>query len=225
MSKISNNLKEVQTKIRAAASQWNVDEKNIHLIAVSKVQPDDKIDAMLATGHRVYGENRVQEAQKRWTARRSKFDDLRLHLIGPLQTNKAADAVALFDEIHTVDRPKLVKALVKEMKAQDKKLICYIQVNTGEEDQKAGVLPNGLKDLLDCCNDEGLEVAGLMCIPPVDEPPAHHFALLQKLAQENGLTALSIGMSGDFEKAVPFLINGGAVFIRVGTSLFGARDY
>ena len=191
------------------------------LVAVSKRQPDDRIDAVLAAGHRLFGENRVQEAQQRWTERRREHPDLTLHLIGPLQTNKVAEAVALFDVIEVVDRPKLALALAREMARQDRRLSCYIQVNTGEEPQKSGILPDEADDFIAFCRDEcGLDIVGLMCIPPQDEEPAMHFALLRGIAARNGLAGLSMGMSGDFEEAVAF----GATSVRVGSAIFGARD-
>lgn len=224
MNDIANNLETVRKKITKTCKAWDVNDGDVQLIAVSKKQPSEKIDGMLQAGHRVFGENRVQEAGERWTERKENYIDLDLHLIGPLQTNKVKDAVALFNYIHTVDRPKLVKALVKEMKVQGKKPVCFIQVNTGEEDQKAGILPHDFKALWDCCEQEGLEISGLMCIPPFDEPSTHHFALLRKIAEEHGIKDLSIGMSGDYEKAIPLVIEGGKVFVRVGTALFGARQ-
>ncbi|MDA1153096.1 MAG: YggS family pyridoxal phosphate-dependent enzyme, partial [Proteobacteria bacterium] len=189
--------------------------------AVSKRQPDDRIDAALVAGQRVYGENRVQEAQTRWAHRRNHHKDLRLHLIGPLQTNKAGDAVALFDVIEVVDRPKLAKALGDEMIRQNRQLECYVQVNTGEEAQKSGIAPDDADDFIAYCRDEvGLNLTGLMCIPPVDEEAAMHFALLNIIAKRNGLAKLSMGMSDDFEDAIAF----GASAVRVGSAIFGARD-
>jgi len=222
---MSENLKSVEKKINKACGQWNIERDQVNLIAVSKKQPDEKIDAMIEAGHRVYGENRVQDAHARWDERVKEHSNLELHLIGPLQTNKVREAVQLFDAIHTVDRPKLVRALVKEMTAQNKQLECYIQVNIGEEDQKSGVLPDDFAALYAVCKEEGLSIKGLMCIPPVDEPPAHHFALLRKIAEVHGLEDLSIGMSGDFEKAIPFAQENGKLYIRVGSALFGAREY
>lgn len=223
MNNIQKNLDDVKAKITKAcvrAKQIVRDINDVNLIAVSKKQPIEKIHAMLEAGHRLYGENRVQEAQGRWGDLRGKYPDLKLHLIGPLQTNKAADAVALFDVIETVDREKLVTALAGEMKKQGRNLPCFIQVNTGEEEQKAGIIPQDLPKFLNFCRDEGLNIMGLMCIPPVAEPPALHFAFLKKLADENGLSELSMGMSDDFERAIPL----GATYIRVGTALFGARQ-
>ena len=191
------------------------------LVAVSKRQPDDRIEAALVAGHRVFGENRVQEAQERWTLRLDIYPELRLHLIGPLQTNKSADAVALFDVIEVVDRPKLARSLSAEMARQGRHLPCYVQVNTGEEDQKSGIWPEEADDFIAFCRDEcGLDIAGLMCIPPVDEEPAMHFALLRTIAERNGLSGLSMGMSGDYEEAVRF----GATSVRVGSAIFGSRD-
>ena len=191
------------------------------LVAVSKRQPDGRIEAALMAGHRVFGENRVQEAQRRWAERRGRYTDLKLHLIGPLQTNKAADAVALFDVIEVVDRPKLARSLSTEMARQGRHLPCYVQVNTGEEDQKSGILPDEADSFIGFCREEcGLDIAGLMCIPPVDEEPAMHFALLRTIAERNGLPGLSMGMSGDYEEAVRF----GATSVRVGSAIFGSRD-
>ncbi|MCA8899682.1 MAG: YggS family pyridoxal phosphate-dependent enzyme [Hyphomonas sp.] len=190
------------------------------LVAVTKTQPDEAIDAILATGQRVFGENRVQEAKARWADRRSDWPDLELHLIGPLQTNKADEAVALFDMIETVDRPKLVHALAKAMEKAGRRLPVLIQVNTGEEPQKAGIAPQDLPSLLQEAREAGLDVRGLMCIPPADEPAGPHFALLAKLAREAGLSVLSMGMSGDYVTAARF----GSTHVRVGTALFGARS-
>ena len=191
------------------------------LVAVSKRQPDDRINAALDAGHRVFGENRVQEALQRWSERRAIHDDLRLHLIGALQTNKVAEAVALFDVIEVIDRPKLARALAAEMQTANRQLDCYIQVNTGKEAQKSGVMPDDLDTLLDICRGEcRLRITGLMCIPPVEEEPAMHFALLRSMAERHGLAELSMGMSGDFEDAIAL----GATSVRVGSAIFGARD-
>ena len=191
------------------------------LVAVTKTQPDEAIEEILATGQRVFGENRVQEAEARWAGRRSAYPDLELHLIGPLQTNKAELAVRLFDMIETLDRPKLADALAKAMEKVGRALPVLIQVNTGEEPQKAGVIPSELKQLLQYARDKGLDVQGLMCIPPVDEPAGPHFALLAKLAKEAGLPILSMGMSSDYVTAARF----GSTHVRVGSALFGPRDY
>lgn len=190
------------------------------LIAVSKQQPDHKINAALDAGLRIFGENRVQEAISRWSDRRARYPDLQLHLIGPLQTNKTADAVALFDCIHTLDREKLAIALKDEMTKQGRHLPCFIQVNTGNEPQKSGILLPDLDNFFDVCTRvHGLNVQGLMCIPPVDEPPSLHFALLADQAKKLGLSALSMGMSGDYAKALQY----GATHIRLGTAIFGER--
>ena len=221
---IADNLAGIQSKITAAAAAYRGQTgmaKPVTLVAVSKRQPDDRIDAALAAGQRVFGENRVQEAQGRWAHRRDLHADLTLHLIGPLQTNKVSDAVALFDVIEVVDRPKLAKALGDEMIRQNRQLDCYIQVNTGEEAQKSGIAPGDADDFIAYCRDEvGLSITGLMCIPPVDEEAAMHFALLQTIAARNGLATLSMGMSDDFEEAIAF----GASAVRVGSAIFGARD-
>lgn len=216
---IAANLAATWQKIAASCTPGRADRPV--LVAVSKRQPDDRIDAALAAGHRVFGENRVQEAQQRWSGRRADVPDLTLHLIGPLQTNKAADAVALFDVIEIVDRPKLARALAGEMARQGRQLPCYIQVNTGEEPQKSGIMPAEADDFIAFCRDEcGLNIVGLMCIPPQGEEAAMHFALLRTIAARNGLSGLSMGMSGDFEEAVGF----GATSVRVGSAIFGARD-
>lgn len=191
-----------------------------HLIAVSKVQPETRIDAALTAGHRIFGENRVQEAQTRWAHRREVHPGLRLHLIGPLQSNKAAEAVALFDVIETLDRPKLARVLAEEMARSDRRPEVLIQVNTGEEPQKSGVVPGELDALLALArNEHDLEISGLMCIPPADEPAAPHFALLAKLARERGLPTVSMGMSADYRLAAAL----GATQVRVGTAFFGER--
>ncbi len=217
---VADNLIQIYEQIEKAAQSAGRNPANTHLVAVSKKQPAERIQAALDTGHRLFGENRVQEAQEHWAALKSQYPDLKLHLIGPLQTNKVREAVGLFDVIETVDRPKLAKALAKEMEKQGRKLPCFIQVNTGEEPQKAGILPADLPAFLALCREEcGLEIGGLMCIPPMDEPPALHFAFLAKLAQENGLQDLSMGMSADFEKAISL----GATHIRIGTGVFGNR--
>lgn len=219
-SQIKANLENIQSAIHKQAQLFGRAEKDINLVAVSKVQPIERVQAMLDCGHRLYGENRVQEAQERWGDLKEKYSDIKLHLIGPLQTNKVKEAVALFDVIETVDREKLVASLSKEMKRQNKNIPCFIQVNTGGEEQKAGIAPKELKNFLSFCRGEGLSILGLMCIPPVDEPPALHFSFLKKLAAENNLKDLSMGMSSDFEKAIAL----GATYVRVGTALFGVRE-
>lgn len=220
---VSENLLTINALIQTAAADAGRDAANVQLVAVSKKQPDARLQEALDAGQRVFGENRVQEAQQHWAARRDSGDypDLKLHLVGPLQTNKVKDAVALFDVIETLDREKLARALAKEMEKQGRALPCFIQVNTGAEEQKSGIAPEALEDFYAFCTGEcGLNVIGLMCIPPADEPPALHFALLQKWAGVLGLKDLSMGMSGDFEKAIPL----GATYIRVGTGVFGARE-
>lgn len=223
-SKLSDDaarrLSETRERIAAAAKSVGRDPGEITVIAVSKTFDADAIRPVLAVGHRQFGENRVQEAQRKWPELKAEYPDLTLHLIGPLQSNKAREAVALFDAIHTVDRPKIARAIAAEMEKQDRRPQLFIQVNTGEETQKAGVLAADAGELLALCRDElGLDIAGLMCIPPVDEEPAIHFAFLSKLAGELGLTDLSMGMSGDFETAVEL----GATYVRVGSAIFGAR--
>ena len=223
-SVIANNLDSIRYKIAAAEQAYKTQtglDRPITLVAVSKRQSDDRIDAALAAGQNVFGENRVQEAQGRWMPRSDRHADLTLHLIGPLQTNKVADAVALFDVIEVVDRPKLAKALGNEMIRQNRQLECYIQVNTGKEAQKSGIAPEDADDFIAYCRDEArLNITGLMCIPPVDEEAAMHFALLQTIAKRNDLSILSMGMSDDFEEAIAF----GATAVRLGSAVFGARD-
>ena len=217
---MTNSNRRILEKLSKAANQADRDETNIKLIAVSKQQPEERIENSLASGQRVFGENRVQEAFQRWQLRKSVYPDLELHLIGPLQSNKAADAVALFDVIHTVDRPKIALVLSQEMASAQRSIPCFIQVNTGEEEQKAGILPHDLETFLSFCRKEAaLQIVGLMCIPPIDEEPALHFALLKTLADKNDLSELSMGMSADFETAILF----GATHIRVGSAFFGLR--
>lgn len=211
---------EILERLAAAAKEAGRAPSAVNLVAVSKKQPDDRVDAMLAAGQRVFGENRVQEAQMRWTERRSRHDDLELRLIGPLQTNKADDAVALFDVIETLDRDKLAGALSRSIDKLGRTPRLYVQVNTGEEPQKAGVAPREAAAFITRCRDiHGLAIEGLMCIPPVEEPAAPHFALLVRLAGEVGVDRLSMGMSSDFELAARL----GATSVRVGSALFGER--
>lgn len=219
MNSVSENLQIVHDKIARVACDYGRNPATVQLIAVSKQQPADKIMAALAAGQRVFGENRVQEAQQHWRDLKTTYPDLVLHLIGPLQTNKVREAVRLFDVIETVDRADLVRALAQEMKKQGRTIPCFVQVNTGAEEQKAGILPEDLSALLSLCRDEGLEISGLMCIPPVTEPPSLHFAFLRQLANAHHLANLSMGMTADFEKAVAL----GATYVRVGTALFGER--
>jgi len=216
---ISENITAITTALAKAAEMANC-SLQVELVAVSKQQPDERIDAALEAGQRVFGENRVQEAMGRWAHRRADYPDVILHLIGPLQTNKAADAVALFDVIEVLDREKLASALAKEMQRQNRHLPCLVQVNTGEEDQKSGIFPNEAVAFAHHCRDHyGLNITGMMCIPPADEEPSMHFALLAKLAKEAGLTTLSMGMSGDYLEAIKF----GATSVRVGSAIFGER--
>jgi pyridoxal phosphate enzyme (YggS family) len=219
---IADNLDTVRKAIAGAAAAAERDAAAVTLIAVGKVQPTERVEAALMAGQRVFGENRVQEAKGKWPAFRARYPNVELHLIGPLQTNKVREAVELFDVIQTVDRPKLARELAKEMEKQGRRLACYIQVNTGEEEQKAGIAPAEADAFIAECRDTlGLTVAGLMCIPPVEDNPALHFAMLREIAKRNGLTDLSMGMSGDYEVAVEL----GATHVRVGTAIFGARDY
>ncbi len=216
---VAANLAAVKDEIAKAARAAGRDPAAVTLVAVSKTHEGPRILPALEAGHRVFGENRVQEAQGKWPALRERFGDIALHLIGPLQTNKAAEAVALFDVIETVDRPRLVAALAKEIARQDRHPACFVQVNTGEEPQKAGCLPEETDALVAQARAAGLDVVGLMCIPPVEEEPSHHFALLAQIARRNDLGQLSMGMSGDFAVAVTF----GATHVRVGTAIFGHR--
>ena len=215
-----DRLAKVRQHIAAAARAVGRDPASITLVAVSKTHGADRVRELLDVGQRVFGENRVQEAEEKFPALKAEYPDLKLHLIGPLQTNKAREAVALFDVIQSVDRERLAATLAKEMTRADRRPDCYIQVNTGEEPQKAGVLPAELDAFVASCRDmHKLPVVGLMCIPPVDEEPALHFALLAKMAARNGLAAISMGMSADYETAIRL----GATHVRVGTALFGHR--
>jgi len=220
-TEVAANLAEVRARIAATAGEAGRDPDTVTLIAVGKVQPLERVEAALLAGQRVFGENRVQEAQGKWPGLRERFAGVELHLIGPLQTNKVRDAVALFDVIQTVDRPKLAAELAREMDRQGRRPECYIQINTGEEAQKAGIVPAEADAFIEVCRSgHGLPVVGLMCIPPVDDDPSLHFALLRELAKRHGLERLSMGMSGDYEAAVAL----GATHVRVGTAIFGARD-
>ncbi|KIC40737.1 pyridoxal phosphate biosynthesis protein [Ruegeria sp. ANG-R] len=213
------SLQDITDRIAKAESAAGRADGSVQLIAVSKVQPNDRVEAVLQQGHRCFGENRVQEAVGKWPAFRERFPDVDLHLIGPLQTNKARQAIELCDAIHSVDRPKLAKTLARLAQEMGKCPELFIQVNTGEEDQKAGVLPEDADAFITECRGLDLPVRGLMCIPPVEEEPALHFALLAKIAERNGLDGLSMGMSGDFESAIAL----GATHVRVGSAIFGAR--
>jgi PLP dependent protein len=205
--------------IRSAIAAVSAD---VTLVAVSKTYNAEHIRPVLQAGHRVFGENRVQEAQQKWPILRQQYDGLELHLIGPLQSNKAAEAVALFDVIQTIDRPKIAESIASEIRKQAKPVHLYVQVNTGREPQKAGVLPEDLAAILDVMRGTlSLTVEGLMCIPPVDAPPTLHFAMLRSLASQHAIANLSMGMSGDFAEAIAE----GATHVRVGSAIFGARDY
>ncbi len=217
---VAANFAAVKGMIAKAAAKAGRAANGVTLVAVSKTYGADAIRPLLTAGHRVFGENRVQEAMAKWPALKQEYPDIELHLIGPLQTNKVKDAVALFDVIQSVDREKLARALSDAFAKRGAACDCYIQVNTGAEPQKAGVLPADADAFIGLCRDElHLPVRGLMCIPPVDEEPALHFALLRKIADRNGLKNLSMGMSGDFEKAIAF----SATHIRVGSAIFGSR--
>jgi pyridoxal phosphate enzyme (YggS family) len=216
----ADRLREITGRIGAAAREAGREDAEISLIAVTKTYGADAILPAIAAGQRIFGENRVQEAKAKWPPLRAAHPDIELHLIGPLQSNKVRDAVALFDAIHTVDRVKIAAALAGDMAAQARNPRLFIQVNTGEEPQKAGIAPREAESLLRTCQDQlGLKIDGLMCIPPFEEPPEPHFALLAKLARDLGLPSLSMGMSADFEAA----IRCGATHVRLGSALFGAR--
>ena len=218
---VANNLALINKKIEASLEGANRQKHDVNLIAVSKVQPVEKIEAALVEGHRIFGENRIQEAAFKWPALKIKYPDAKLHLIGPLQTNKVKDAIMLFDVIETVDRPKLAEEIKKQSLKSSLDITCYVQVNTGEEEQKAGVFPAEAEEFVRYCRDTiDLKIEGLMCIPPINEEPALHFSLLSGLAERLSLPVLSMGMSDDFETAIAF----GATHIRVGSSIFGQRE-
>lgn len=212
-------LSSVRANIDRAARVARRAPADIALIAVSKTKTADEISPLIAAGQRLFGENRVQEAQDKWPALRDEYPDLQLHLVGQLQSNKAADAVALFDVIHSLDRPSLLAALAKAMEAQGRKVPCFVQVNIGAEEQKGGCAIADTPALIASAREAGIPLAGLMCVPPSEVDPSPYFALLAKLARDHGLSGLSMGMSGDYEKAVML----GAMYVRVGTALFGAR--
>ena len=215
-----NALLEVEKEIARACSEAGRARSSVTLIAVSKTFAADAIAPVIETGQRVFGENRVQEAKAKWPALMSAYPDIALHLIGPLQSNKAKEAVALFHAIHSVDRPSICQALAKEIELQKKHPELLVQINTGEESQKAGVAPGEADAFIKSCRDSyGLTISGLMCIPPVNEAPGPHFALTAKIAARNGLTKLSMGMSADFATAIQF----GATHVRVGSAIFGHR--
>lgn len=221
MSSAADRLADVKQRIARAARDAGQDPSTIQLIAVTKTFDTAHIEPVLGAGHRSFGENRVQEAKAKWPDLRLRYPGIELHLIGPLQSNKAREAVALFDVIHTIDRPKIARAIADEMTRQGRRLKLLIEVNTGEEPQKAGIAPSELSSFLAVCRDDlKVDIAGLMCIPPVDEEAGVHFAFLAKLADETGLRELSMGMSSDFETAIGF----GATHVRIGSAIFGARD-
>lgn len=212
-------LKDIQDRISKAEAKAERVPGSVHLIAVSKMQPNERVAAVLDQGHRHFGENRVQEAASKWPAFRESYGEISVDLIGPLQTNKARQAMELFQSIHTLDRPKLAKTIARLAQEMGTCPTLFVQVNTGAEPQKAGILPDETDDFIATCRGLDLPVAGLMCIPPVDEEPSLHFALLKKLNERNGLVDLSMGMSGDFESAIAL----GATRIRVGSAIFGDR--
>jgi len=213
------SLSDIQNRVMKAEADAGRAAGSVTLIAVSKVQPDARVRAVLEEGHRSFGENRVQEAAGKWPGFREEFDGIDLHIIGPLQSNKVRQAMELAEAIHTVDRPKLAKTIARLAQEMGRCPDLFIQVNTGEEDQKAGVMPREADDFIAECRALDLPIKGLMCIPPVDEAPSLHFALLAKIAARNDLSGLSMGMSGDFEQAIAL----GATHVRVGSAIFGER--
>ncbi len=215
------SLEDIRDRIAKAEADAGRAAGAVTLIAVSKKQPNERVAAVLEQGHRCFGENRVQEAAGKWPEFREQFQGIDLHLIGPLQTNKTRQAFELFQVIHSVDRPKLAKTIARIAQEEGHCPDLFIQVNTGEEEQKAGILPGDADDFINDCKGMDLPIKGLMCIPPIDEEASLHFALLAKIAERNGLKGLSMGMSGDFEKAIAL----GATHVRVGSAIFGERDY
>jgi hypothetical protein len=216
----TTGLDQVRAEIARACKDAGRDAASVTLVAVSKTFPAEAIEPVIGAGQRVFGENRVQEAKAKWPALQAKHAGLELHLIGPLQSNKAKEAVALFDAIHSVDRASLCDALAKEIQKQGRSPVLFVEINTGAEPQKAGVLPQDADDFIkECRGNYGLNIAGLMCIPPLDEAPGPHFALTAKIAQRNGLKLLSMGMSADFVTAIQL----GATHVRVGSAIFGGR--
>jgi len=211
----------IKSKIEKAEKDAKRDIGSTQLLAVSKVQPNERVLSVLEQGHKIFGENKVQEAQGKWPIFRENFSNLKIHLIGPLQSNKVKQAVALFDAIHTVDRLKLAQKLSNEVQAQGKAPEMFIQINTGEEKQKSGIIPSEADQFISDCFSLDLPIKGLMVIPPINEEPSLHFGLLKKIAHRNGLTGLSMGMSSDFESAIAM----GATHIRVGSAIFGERNY
>ncbi len=219
---VETNLNAINFKIKESCRKASKNMENVTLVAVSKRQPIERIEQAIEAGHRVFGENIIQDAQTTWeqSGIKDKNKDIKLHFIGSLQKNKVKDTVKLFDCIETIDRPKLVDAIVKEAEKQNKDIECFIQVNTGEEDQKSGISPSELPRLLKYAKEKGLNISGLMCLPPLNEPSALHFAFLKELAEIHNIKNLSMGMSNDFEKAIPL----NASHIRVGTAIFGERS-
>jgi len=216
----AQHLADVEAEIAAACRESGRDPGSVTLVAVAKTFGAEAVEPVLAAGQRVFGENRVQEAKAKWPALQARHPEIELHLVGPLQSNKAREAIALFDAIHSLDRPSLGEALAKEIARQNRHPLLFVQVNTGSESQKAGVLPENADAFVKRCREDyGLAVSGLMCLPPLDEPPAPHFALLAKIAKRNRLPLLSMGMSADFALAIRF----GATHVRVGTAIFGGR--
>lgn len=213
------SLDDISARIRAAERDADRPQGSVTLIAVSKKQPADRVDAVLDDGHRVFGENRVQEAEGKWPGYRARYAGIELHLVGPLQTNKARQAVGMFDAIHSVDRPKLARTIARLAQEEGRCPELFLQINTGEEAQKAGVMPADADAFVAECRALDLPVRGLMCLPPVTEEPSLHFALLARIAARNGLAGLSMGMSGDFETAIAL----GATHVRVGSAVFGDR--
>ena len=216
----TSGLDRVRAEIARACRDASRDPASVTLVAVSKTFEAEQIEPVIAVGQRVFGENRVQEAKAKWPALMAKYQGIELHLIGPLQSNKAKEAVALFDAIHSVDRPSLCEALAKEIAKQNRRPTLFVEINTGAEPQKAGVLPQDTDEFLKSCRERyGLIISGLMCIPPLEEAPAPHFALTAKLAKRNGLKLLSMGMSADYATAIAL----GATHVRVGSAIFGER--
>jgi pyridoxal phosphate enzyme (YggS family) len=214
-------LADIKERIARAEDAAGRPGGSVKLVAISKVQPEDRVRAVLRQGHRCFGENRVQEAADKWPAFREEFGEIDLHLVGPLQSNKVRQAFGLFQAIHSVDRPKLARAIARIAQEEGHCPDLFVQVNTGEEPQKAGILPAEADGFIEECRTLDLPLAGLMCIPPVEETPSLHFALLAKIAARNGLQGLSMGMSGDFDQAIAH----GATHVRVGSAVFGERDY
>ena len=213
------SLNEIKNRIQKAEIEFSRKPDEVKLIAVSKVQPNERIEAVLEQGHRVFGENRVQEAQSKWPAFKEKYEDVELHIIGPLQTNKTRVAMEIADSIHTLDRLKLAKNIARIAQEIGKCPELFVQVNTGEEPQKSGIFPRDTQTFIKECLSMNLPIVGLMCIPPINEEASLHFSLLRNIAEDCGLGGLSMGMSSDFEKAISF----GATHIRVGSAIFGER--